>query len=329
MFSRAPALSARRCAIVARKGVCGAARDVSQEVFPRVFRHRGKASRARRIAFFAMVFSGVRACVSRTHVPSRRGAYAPRALAPSPPSHGAPWDARTYACPPEGRVRARGAPRGRIWARAVRFRACAGVAAREGPRMGFASFLSCVLRNARGAPRGARATRPRGRMRRRLAACPWFASGVARMRLARVSGGRLAVGFDRDGKQACARRPQRLGTWARRAVWRTYACSRRERGRMPGRPGVSLHPVWAARRSPPAAFVPCVFERPRLPCRRPRACAGLAAPVQPHACPAARALGLSARRASSVRKFCPLSSDGACERAAPRTARRLLGGLCG
>ena len=44
-------------------------------------------------------------------------------------------------------------------------RACAGVAVREGPRMGFASFLSCVLRNARGTPRGARATRPRGRMR--------------------------------------------------------------------------------------------------------------------------------------------------------------------
>ena len=230
--------------------------------------------------------------------------------------------------------------------------------------MGFASFLSCVLRNARGTPRGARARRAaraymgacravsrmhrRSRARRpahgvcvvsflRLAQRSWHARegactpasrGVplvcagccAYAPRSRVRG-RLAVGFGRDGKQARARGARRLGTWARRGrlahVCVPTARARAHASRVRASPFVRFEPRGVA---PPAAFVPCVFERPRLPCCRPRACAGLAAPVQPHACSAGRAFGLPARRASSVRRFCLLSSDGACERAAPRAA---------
>ena len=183
------------------------------------------------------------------------------------------------------------------------------------------SFLRLAQRSRRAA-RSTRDAPARAHARRRLAACPWFAPGVAHMRLARVSGGRLAVGFGRDGKQACARgahAPRDLcPAWASGARMRAHGAGE---GACVARPGISLRPVRAARRvAPPAAFVPCVFERPCLPCCRPRACAGLAAPVQPHACPAGRAFGLPARRASSVRRFCLLSSDGACERAAPRAA---------
>ena len=66
------------------------------------------------------------------------------------------------------------------------------------------SFLRLAQRSWHAA-RSTRDAPARAHARRRLAACPWLASGVAHMRLARVSGGRLAVGFGRDGKQARAR----------------------------------------------------------------------------------------------------------------------------
>ena len=153
---------------------------------------RGKASRARRIAFFAMVFF-FRACARASCARMSRRVAAPMRRVPSRfrrrpmACHGT--RARTLA-----RLRAacvREARREGAYGRVPsRFRACAGVAAREGPRMGFASFLSCVLpgrsrhaaRSTRDAPARAHVPASRGVPLVCVGCCvyaPWLSSDGA------------------------------------------------------------------------------------------------------------------------------------------------------